>query len=146
MFYSRNNARAQRRRYKIGGEDDCLRGRLLFWLLPFVLALVAGVAQQPDQPAPAAARTWRISGKVVDARSGQALARCVVEINPTTARNRSLSTETGDDGQFVFDGLALGKYELSAARRGYLTQSYQEHETFSTAVAVGPELRSEGLQ
>jgi hypothetical protein len=114
-------------------------------MLPFLLAFVAGVAQQPDQSAPAPARSWRISGKVVDGRSGQALARCVVEINPTTERNRSLSTETGDDGQFVFDGLALGKYQLSAARRGYLTQSYQEHESFSTAVAVGPELKSEGL-
>ncbi len=148
MFYSRNNAGAQWRRYKKGAHDgagNCLRGPLLLCALPFLLAFVAGVAQQPDQPAPAAARTWRISGKVVDGRSGQALARCVVEINPTTARNRSLSTETGDDGQFVFDGLALGKYQLSAARRGYLTQSYQEHETFSTAVAVGPELKSEGL-
>jgi hypothetical protein len=148
MFYSRNNAGAYSRRYKNGADDrtgDCPRRRLLLWLLPFLLAFVAGVAQQPDQSAPAAARTWRISGKVVDGRSGQALARCVVEINPTTARNRSLSTETGDDGQFVFDGLSLGKYQLSAARRGYLTQSYQEHESFSTAVAVGPELKSEGL-
>jgi hypothetical protein len=144
MFYSRMRSR----RYKYGTDDgagDSHRGRALSWMLPFLLAFMAGAAQQPDQSAPAPARTWRISGKVVDARSGQALARCVVEINPTTARNRSVSTETGDDGQFEFAGLALGKYQLSAARRGYLTQSYQEHESFSTAVAVGPELKSENL-
>ena len=142
MFYSQ-----WLRRYKCGTENGAGRShrrRVLLWVLPFVLAFVAG-AQQPDPSAPAPARTWRISGKVVDARSGQALARCVVEINPTTARTRSFSTETRDDGQFLFDGLAPGKYQLSAARRGYLTQSYQEHESFSTAVAVGPALNSEGL-
>jgi hypothetical protein len=52
---------------------------------------------------------------------------------------------TGEDGQFVFAGLELGKYRLTAARRGYLTQSYQQHESFSTAIAVGPNLKSEGL-
>jgi hypothetical protein len=82
---------------------------------------------------------------VVDARSGQALARCVVEITPTDNRSPALSFETGDDGRFDFGGVPLGKYELSAAKRGYLTQSYQQHEDFWTAIAVGPERISEGL-
>ncbi len=89
--------------------------------------------------------SFTMSGKVVDGRSGQPVARCVVEINPTTQRTASLSVMTGDDGHFVFRGLAAGKYQLSAAHRGYLTQSYQAHESFSTAVAVGPGLASDDL-
>jgi protocatechuate 3,4-dioxygenase beta subunit len=103
----------------------------------------AAVAQQPD--ASPAAETWHISGRVIDARSGQALARCVVEIKPTDNRSQSLSLETGEDGRFDFAGVRSGKYELNAAKRGYLTQSYQEHEGFSTAIAVGPELKSDDL-
>jgi protocatechuate 3,4-dioxygenase beta subunit len=94
---------------------------------------------------PAAVQSSHISGKVVDARSGQALARCVVEITPTDNHSPSVSFETGDDGRFDFAGVAFGKYELSAAKRGYLTQSYQQHEDFWTAIAVGPDLISADL-
>jgi hypothetical protein len=108
-----------------------------------LLALVpwAG-AQQASQ---AASDTWRISGKAVDALSGAPLARCSVEIGPTADRGASRSMETGEDGQFVFDGLAQGKYRLSASKRGYLPQGYEAHDNFSTAIVVGPGLKSEGL-
>jgi protocatechuate 3,4-dioxygenase beta subunit len=116
-------------------------------MLALLLAFhpAAGVAQQPDASPAGAAQTGHISGRVIDGRSGQALARCVVEINPTDNRSQSLSLETGDDGRFDFGGVRPGKYELNAAKRGYLTQSYQEHEGFSTAIAVGPELKSDDL-
>jgi hypothetical protein len=100
------------------------------------------VAQQANQAAP---DTWRISGKAVDALSGAPLARCSVEIGPTSDRGASRSKETGEDGQFVFDGLAQGKYRLSASKRGYLPQGYEAHDNFSTAIVVGPGLKSEGL-
>jgi Carboxypeptidase regulatory-like domain len=102
-------------------------------------------SQQPDSSTAPAAQPWHISGKVVDAHGGQALARCVVEITPTDHRSQSLSFETGDDGRFEFRGISVGKYELSAAKRGYLTQSYQQHDEFSTAIAVGPDRISEDL-
>jgi Carboxypeptidase regulatory-like domain len=114
-------------------------------ILALLLALHAAAAQQPDSSPASGPQTWHISGKVIDARSGQALARCVVEIDRTDNRSQSLSLETGDDGSFDFAGLRSGKYELNGAKRGYLTQSYQQHENFSTAIAVGPELKSEGL-
>ena len=114
-------------------------------MLALLLAFHAAAGQQQDSSPPSAAQTWHMSGKVIDARSGQALARCVVEIKPLDNRSQSLSVETGDDGRFDFARLRLGKYELNAAKRGYLTQSYQQHETFSTAIAVGPELKSEDL-
>jgi hypothetical protein len=114
--------------------------RKLVGFLALVLISSVVAAQQASS-----SHGWRISGKVVDARSGQALARCMVEISPTTERSPSVSMTTGDDGQFVFDGLGLGKYRLTAAKRGYLTQSYEEHENYSTAIAVGPALKSEAL-
>ena len=121
-------------------------GRTLLGVASLVLTLVcATAAQQQEPPASSTSATWRISGKVVDARSGQALARCVVGISPSQERTQSVSTVTGEDGQFVFAGLELGKYRLTATRRGYLTQSYQQHESFSTAIAAGPNLKSEGL-
>jgi hypothetical protein len=100
------------------------------------------VAQQANQ---AAADTWRISGKAVDALSGEPLARCSVEIGPSVQGGASRSMETGEDGHFVFDGLAQGKYRLSASKRGYLPQGYEAHDNFSTAIVVGPSLKSEGL-
>jgi hypothetical protein len=115
----------------------------LLLILPLAFHAGAAEAQEPDSPNISAA--WHITGKVVDARSGQALARCVVEIEPTENRGQFLSLETGDDGHFDFGGLRRGKYALTAAKRGYLTQSYQEHEGFSTAIAVGPELNSQDL-
>jgi hypothetical protein len=106
-------------------------------------ALVPWAAgQQAKQAAP---DTWRISGKVVDALGGAPLARCSVEIGPTEDRGASRSIETGNDGVFAFDGLAQGKYRLSASKRGYLPQAYEQHDNFSTAIAVGPGLQSEGL-
>jgi Carboxypeptidase regulatory-like domain len=102
------------------------------------LALHSGIAQE-------ATPGGRISGKVVDGKSGQALTQCVVQINPTLQRQQSLSVTTGEDGQFVFAGLPVGKYTLTAAHRGYLTQSYQEHDEYSTAIAVGLGVPSEGL-
>jgi hypothetical protein len=136
MYCSHNKPLALSRRLK------CV-APMLGLLLAFHPA--AAAAQQPDASPAAVAQTWHISGKVVDARSGQAVARCVVQIDPTDNRGQSLSLETGDDGRFDFAGLRLGKYELNAAKRGYLTQSYQQHEGFSTAIAVGPELKSEDL-
>jgi Carboxypeptidase regulatory-like domain len=117
---------------------------LMLALLVWVRSSPAA-GQQPGSSTASAVPSWHISGKVVDARGGQALARCVVEITPTDHRSQALSFETGDDGRFDFGGVPLGKYELSAAKRGYLTQSYQQHEDFWTAIAVGPERVSENL-
>jgi Carboxypeptidase regulatory-like domain len=122
---------------------QCIALMLALLLLSFQSSPAAG--QQPGSSTASVSQSWHISGKVVDTRGGQALARCVVEITPTDHRSPALSFETGDDGRFDFGGVPLGKYELSAAKRGYLTQSYQQHEDFWTAIAVGPERISEGL-
>jgi Carboxypeptidase regulatory-like domain len=117
--------------------------RLLSTILLLLLVVPGLNAQQPSGQTPP--QSWRISGKVVDARSGADLARCSVQIDPVTGRGESHALVTSDDGQFTFDGLPQGKYRLSASKRGYLTQAFEEHGDYSTAIAVGPDLVSEGL-
>jgi hypothetical protein len=74
-------------------------------LIALLFALVLHPGPAAAQKPSSATQSLHISGKVVDARSGQPLAHCVVEINPTDNRSRSLSLETGDEGQFNFGGL-----------------------------------------
>ncbi len=94
---------------------------------------------------------FRISGRVIDADSGQPLARAFVEINlsnslgPPNAQDSARVEVTGTDGTFVFTDVLPGKYVLSARRRGYIEQTFQQHETFTTAIVVGPGLDSENL-
>ena len=110
-------------------------------LLMLALSPQARPAQQPEQ----IARGWHISGTVVDAHRGSPLARCSVQIEPVANGGAPQVLVTGEDGQFHFDGLAQGKYQLTASKRGYLMQAYEEHDGLSTAIAVGPELKSERL-
>lgn len=111
----------------------------------FMLCPLHGGAQEPAAPTRASAPTYRISGKVVDAHTGAALARCSVQIADVKLRSETRTTLSATDGSFAFEGVPLGKYSLTAQRRGYLEQSFEEHEQFSTAIAVGPGLISEDL-
>ena len=52
---------------------------------------------------------------------------------------------TAGDGRFLFSGLAPGKYTLTAQRRGYLVQSFNQHDQFATSIVVGPGLASDNL-
>jgi Carboxypeptidase regulatory-like domain len=91
------------------------------------------------------AGTYRISGRVVDAQGGTPLARCVVEIVDVKHGFGARTVLTGEDGRFLFEGVSPSKYRLSASKHGFVTQSYEQHDNFSTAIAVGPELVSEDL-
>jgi len=118
-------------------------------LAAVVCAAAVSVAQQPSPPAPTSHprpdATYRISGKVVDAHSGARLGRASVRIADVKERSESRTLTADDDGNFAFDGLSPGKYSLTAARHGYMEQSYEEHDQYSTAIAVGPGLHSEDL-
>ena len=127
-------------------------------LQAFLYLLLIGVwgqKQAPSSPARAAAsaatpaaeqKRFRISGTVVDAMTGQPLAHAQVSIVAQGIRDSGQFTVTEEDGRFVFENLAPGQYPLHARRRGYLQQLYKEHDQFSTAIIVGPELHSEDLR
>jgi hypothetical protein len=121
-------------------------------VLRTILYLAMAVSWRQQGPPARAAdgdsqqRGFRISGTVVDAMSGAVLAHALVSINAQGVRDSSQSIETGEDGRFVFENLAAGRYGLLARRRGYLQQFYKQHEQFSTAIVVGPELNTETLR
>ena len=102
-------------------------------------------AARPQPARPVAAVTYRIAGKVVDAHAGTPLGRCSVQIADVKDRGESRTVTSADDGSFAFGGLPQGKYSLTAERRGYMAQSFEEHDQYSTAIAVGPGLDSENL-
>ena len=115
-----------------------------------VLLLATGLSAQ-SRPAVStpAVQSYRIAGIVVNSLTGQPLPAVSVAIAPTTPEgsNREVSQDivTGDDGRFAFTGLTRGKYSLMAAARGFALQSFEHHDAYATAIAVGPDLDSENL-
>ncbi|PYP91119.1 MAG: hypothetical protein DMG65_08960 [Candidatus Angelobacter sp. Gp1-AA117] len=110
--------------------------------LVFVLFAAALATGQPQAKPPA---TFEISGTAVDSLTGQPLTGVHVAVAQVTARNNFRIVVTGEDGKFFFDGLARGKYALTAQRIGYLTQSFDQHGQYSTSIAVGPGQDARGL-
>ncbi len=115
-----------------------------------VLALAVGLSAQEPTAAPAAptalpAARFSISGTVVDSVTGAPLGHTVVAIAPVSKRDDFRTMITGNDGRFAFAELIKNKYTLSAQRRGHLSQSFEQHDQYSTSIAVGPDLESTGL-
>jgi protocatechuate 3,4-dioxygenase beta subunit len=94
----------------------------------------------------AAGRNLRVSGTVVDASTGQPLARARVFLTPADEHDSGEFALSGDDGRFAFENLAPGHYVLGAGRKGYVQQLYKQHEQFSTAIIVGPDVVTENLR
>lgn len=97
-------------------------------------------------PAPqAAAEKFQISGTMVDSVTSRPLAGARVAIAPMSRRADYTTMVTTENGRFSFPGLAAGRYTLTARRRGYLTQSFNQHEQLSSAIVAGPNADSSGL-
>jgi hypothetical protein len=115
---------------------------MLLQALASVLLLVSFL-QEGSAPA---SQQFRISGIVVDALNGQPLAHAQLFLaSPKLPDSPQIAT-AGDDGGFAFENLAPAKYTLSARRKGYIQQFYKQHESFSTAIIVGPDLHTENLR
>jgi protocatechuate 3,4-dioxygenase beta subunit len=112
----------------------------------FVLAaLLLGASPELTLDAQVQAGGARIAGKVVSSVSGEPLSRARVTVANLQERGETKSLITGDDGVFEFRGLTVGKYSLSAARRGFIESSFDQHERYSTAIVTGSEADSEHL-
>jgi hypothetical protein len=93
----------------------------------------------------AAAQTFTISGTVVEHGTSRPLKDAIVSISPVQQPQDSASCRTGEDGRFVFTPVAPGKYSLSAQKRGFPRQTFDEYQEFSTAIVAGPGLNSENI-
>ncbi len=84
--------------------------------------------------------TYTIGGTVVHSVSGATLDRVRVVLASTRQPGTQRAGTTGPDGRFRFEGLAPGKYSLSAQRQGFAPQAYGQRylsAPTSTAVVAG---------
>lgn len=110
------------------------------------LFLLLFVSNAPGSSAATPPDTFRIGGIVVDSLSGQPLGLVEVTLAPATALDDAQTFLTNTDGGFLFANLAPGKYRLTAGRRGYAVQGFNQHETYMTAIVAGPGQDSEHLR
>lgn len=130
--------------------------------LTCLLAALTGtcLARQQPRSSRAAAGSYQVSGTVVHALTGEPLAGVTVVLSPNVDLSRQRGTDrtedesrpaeirpvlSGKDGSFAFTGLKAGKYSLSAAKRGFSQQGYEQHEQFATAIVAGPDKDSANL-
>lgn len=99
--------------------------------LLFTLTLLSALVQANSEPQ---AAVYRISGVVVDVLGNVPVARAQVSISRD---NEQTSMVAGNDGRFMFEGLAAGKYSLRAAATGYLEEAYNQHGALSVAIVTG---------
>lgn len=120
-------------------------------LLALALPISASAQQKPvaaraSAPRPNAAQgIFQISGTLVDAITGQPIAHARVAVAPVTQRDNFTTIITAEDGRFSFSNIAPGKYALTAQARGYLLQSFNQHDQYSSSIVVGPNLESTDL-
>ncbi|HKW19421.1 MAG TPA: carboxypeptidase-like regulatory domain-containing protein [Terriglobales bacterium] len=105
-----------------------------------VLALHAAAQLQVAKASPG----YHISGTAVNSITGVALSKATVSIGAAEG-GPTLTAVTASDGRFTFEKLKPGKYWLEAEGRGFSAQRFDQHEEFSTGIAVGPEVDSEHL-
>ena len=119
------------------------------WTMILAIGLAMAAAQAPEKTSAAASSVsepgFKIGGRVVDVQNGSPVAHAQVSVAPVTAREDLRTTDSDDNGAFLFTGLPAGKYALNVQRRGYVTQAYLQHDVHSTSIAVGPGLESENI-
>jgi hypothetical protein len=133
--------------------------RMLRRLIPLLLLLTVAVAQTPGtsqaspplakpatHPRPVPSHGFTIGGTVVNALTGEPLHHAEITIGKPQEADALQTADSGTDGHFSFSNLDKGKYWLAADGTGFPRQAYQQHEQFSTAVAVGPGLASENIE
>jgi hypothetical protein len=91
---------------------------------------------------------YDVSGRVVNAVTGQPVTQARVFLAPVNARDKDLVWLTGPTGMFLFQGVPAGHYSLSAERNGFGRQAFGQktlYQNYSTSVAVGENENSRDL-
>ena len=99
--------------------------------------------QQEKQTEATTTAAFRITGRVVNSMTNAPVPGAYVVM--TAASNLNRTVRAGTDGSFMFTQIPAGRYVLRARRKGYIEQLYLQHEQFTTAILVGPNLNSEDL-
>jgi len=113
--------------------------RILFYACLCVFSWQGIVSQQSGLSG------FKIDGRLVDATSNQPIAHARVAIAPVTQRDAFTTIVTAEDGLFSFSGLKAGKYTLFAQAHGYIVHAFNQHDQYSSSIAVGENVNSSGL-
>ena len=100
---------------------------------------------QAQQAASTSSGRFEVSGTMVNSVSGEVVHNAFVQVAASRQADQPRRSEVGTDGSFVFHNVPAGKYNLSAQAPGFLFQSFDQHEGFSTAIVVGPDKVSSGI-
>ncbi|HWC96272.1 MAG TPA: carboxypeptidase-like regulatory domain-containing protein [Candidatus Sulfopaludibacter sp.] len=106
-------------------------------LAAFAVALLALGVSGAQNPASPQTDGYRISGRVIDEVTGEPVSRATVSVLWDDYNQMVASTVSDAEGRFALDHIAAGKYPLSAAKRGYHTSFYDEHDTYNSAIVTG---------
>jgi len=123
-------------------QSGTIRIRLFASAVALASALAFAQTAAPEKPA---VSEFRIAGVLVSKTDGHPLSRARVTIGDTKDSKNVQSMITAEDGKFEFKRLAKGKYALEAAKRGFITAAYDQHDQFSTAIVTGAGLDTEHL-
>ncbi|HVH87885.1 MAG TPA: carboxypeptidase regulatory-like domain-containing protein, partial [Terriglobales bacterium] len=114
-----------------------------FVLSSWILVVVLTAAAQ--QPARNPRGEFEVSGRLVNALTGEAVHNAFVQLSPVAQPGQTARSEVSTDGSFAFHNLLPGKYALMAQGRGFTPQMFEQHENFSTAIVVGADKISTDL-
>ena len=97
----------------------------IFVAAGIVAIAVAGIVEQTREIAPRRTGTAAIAGRVVrtDSALTSAVGRIVVTLDEGDGRSKR-QTVSDDEGRFLFDRLAPGRYGLMASKVGWVTSYY----------------------
>lgn len=118
------------------------------WRTVLPVLLLVGLSRH--LPAQSASGTqfsgiYRVAGTVMNAATGEPIRGASVAVL-AEADSRIVEAAFSDtQGRFALTGLAAGKYQLTASKRGFRTAFYDEHDEYSTAIVTGPGQDTGGL-
>jgi len=116
--------------------------KMLLCIMFSVSLTACALAQQIVSPSTG---TFEVSGALVNSVSGEVVHNAFVQLMASRQADQPRRSEVGTDGSFVFHDVPAGKYNLSAQAPGFLLQSFDQHDGFSTAIVVGPDKVSTGI-
>jgi hypothetical protein len=115
-------------------------------LLLMICVLSAALGQSTNRnnkPAASSTGKFRIAGKLVNGVTDEPIVRGTVSLLAESDSHTIATTLTDSEGRFSIEGLDADKYQLTAAKRGYRTTFFDEHEEYSSAIVTGSKTGSE---
>lgn len=94
--------------------------RALFCIVALLAALPSAARPSPPQPS----EKCVVEGIVLSGSTGQPLMKAHVTLSSVDSPSRTYGVVTKADGRFLLKDVESGRYRLSVAREGYVTQEY----------------------